>query len=98
MAELIAVMGSTNTHVLGDLSADNNSGKVFIGGIKVVYVGSHAAPDLLCFTVGPPHCDPVATTGSTKVFGEGIAIHRHNDGRICGASTVVNEQSKVFAG
>lgn len=98
MAELIAVLGSNNSDGGGPLLADNNSGKFFIGGIKVVYLGSHASPDALCIPVGPPHCDPYATTASSKVFSEGIAVHRNNDSRVCGASTIVAEQSKVFAG
>lgn len=98
MSELISVLGSKNSHGNGGLLASNNSGKFFIGGAKVVYVGSSSAPDDLCIPIGPPHCDPVSTTGSTKVFSEGIAIHRNNDLRVCGATTIVTEHSKVYSG
>ena len=98
MAELIAVLGSTNSHGAGGLNASNNSGKVFIGGIKVVYVGSSANPDSLCIPLGGEHCNPVSTSGSAKVFCEGIPVHRHGDSRSCGAATIVGEQSKVTAG
>lgn len=98
MSELVAVAGSTNSHGLGGLLADNNTGKVFIGGAKVVYLGSHAVADILCFDEGGPHCDPIATTASSKVFCEGIAVHRNGDGRLCSATTVVGEQTKVYAG
>lgn len=92
MSELISVLGDKNSHNNGSLLASNNSGKVFIGGIKVVYVGSSATPDDL------DHPNPSAATGSGKVFAEGNKIHRNNDLRDCGASTIVSGQSKVFAG
>ncbi len=98
MSELVAIMGDPNSHGNGQLLASNNTGKVFIGGIKVVYVGSSASPDDLCIPIGPPHCDPVSTGGSSKVTCEGIAIHRNNDSRVCGAVTVVTGNTKVFAG
>lgn len=98
MGELVSVMGDPNTHGAGDLLADNNSGKLFIGGTKVVYLSSAANPDALCIPIGPPHCDPFATGHSATVFSEGIPIHRNNDGRICGAVTVVSGQSTVFCG
>jgi uncharacterized Zn-binding protein involved in type VI secretion len=97
MSKLIAVFGDKNTHGDGDLLASNNSGKVFINGLKVVYVGSDALPDLLC-PDDPIHCNPLSTTGSSKVFCEGIAVHRQDDLRICLATTIVSNQSKVFAG
>lgn len=98
MGELVSVQGDPNTHKNGQLLADNNSGKLFIGGIKVVYQGSNAIPDDLCLLDGPPHCNPFATGHSPTIFCEGIPIHRNNDSRICGAVTVVGGQSTVFAG
>lgn len=95
---LVSVLGDINTDGGGDLLADNNSGKLFIGGIKVVYQNSHANPDPLCFIVGPPHCDPFATGHSATVFSEGIPIHRNGDSRVCDATTIVSGQSSVFSG
>jgi uncharacterized Zn-binding protein involved in type VI secretion len=98
MSVLISVLGDPNSHGDGQLLASNNSGKVFINNLKVNYVGSSASADVICFVAGPPHCDPLASSGSGKVFAEGMSIHRHGDSRVCGASTVVEGQSKVFAG
>lgn len=98
MSELISVLGDPNSHGAGELNASNNNGKFFINGIKVVYMNSSSNPDSLCLPFGPPHCDPVSIGHSEKIFSEGIAIHRNNDSRICGAVTLVSGQSKVFAG
>jgi uncharacterized Zn-binding protein involved in type VI secretion len=93
MGELVSVQGDENSHVGGALHASNNSGKVWINGKKVVYINSTADGDLLH---PPPPTDSL--TGSSKVFCEGIPIHRNNDLRVCGATTVVTGQTKVFAG
>lgn len=95
---LISVLGDPNSHGAGSLLADNNSGKLFIGGIKVVYQNSHSGPDALCIPIGPPHCDPFATGHSSTVYSEGIPIHRDGDSRVCGASTIVSGQSTVYSG
>jgi len=95
---LIAVLGDPNTHGNGGLDASNNSGKFFVNGRKVVYLGSTAQPDDLCIPLGGAHCAPSATSASSKVFSEGIAVHRHGDSRACGATTVVTNQSKVYVG
>jgi hypothetical protein len=93
MGELISVQGDENDHVGGALHASNNSGKFFIEGKKVVYIGSTADGDLLH---PPPPTD--ASSGSFAVYSEGIAIHRNNDNRLCGAKTIVTGQSSVTCG
>lgn len=98
MSELISVQGDPNSHINGELLANNNSGKFFINGKKVVYLNSNSDPDLLCIPIGPPHCNPESIGHSNKVFSEGIPIHRNNDARICGATTIVLGNTKVFSG
>ena len=95
---LISVFGDINTHGAGELLASNNTGKVFIGGKKVVYINSDASPDDLCPIAGGDHCNPKSESGSSKVSAQGIAIHRHGDSRNCGATTIVIGQSKVTCG
>ncbi len=92
-AELIAVKGDKCDHGDGDLHADNNTGKVFISGKKVVYKASKADDD------GQSHGgdDDAAQGSSEKVFAEGIKIHRNNDARACGSKTNVVNQTKVFS-
>ena len=94
MSELVSVQGDECTHGAGALNASNNTGKVFIQGKKVVYVNSTAQMDML----GDFDTEDASSTGSSKVFAEGIAIHRNNDYRACGAQTIVTGQGKVFAG
>lgn len=94
MSQLISVEGDENTHIEGALTASNNTGKVFIQGKKVNYLDAVGLPDLEFHP--PPPTD--ASTASSKVFAEGIAVHRHGDARYCGATTIVTGQNKVFAG
>ncbi len=93
MGELVAVFGDQNSHGAGDLQASNNSDKVFIQGKRVVMIDSTALID------GSGHGVSLvnAATGSAKVFVQGIKVHRNNDTRYCGASTIVTNQSKVYA-
>ena len=92
MSELVAVLGDQDDHLGGNLLCDNNS-KVFISGKLVALVGSSAIADAL-------HLPPLtnASTGSSKVFVGGIAVHRNNDLRNCLSKTVVSGQSGVFCG
>lgn len=96
--KLVSVIGDPNTDGGGSLNASNNTGKVFVNGLKVVYLNSTAQPDSLCIVFGGDHCQPFASSASSKVFGEGIAIHRNDDMRACGASTIVIGNTKVYAG
>lgn len=63
---LASVDGDQDSHGAGGLTAACK--EVYIGGKKVVIVTNDAQPDTLCFTIGPPHCDPSATGGSPSVF------------------------------
>lgn len=94
MSELIAVIGDEEDHLQGALTASNNTGKLFAQGKRVVYHDSTAAADGALHTVPAVNAD----TCSTKVFSEGIPVHRNNDQRYCGAKTIVTNQTKVFAG
>lgn len=62
--ELIAVEGDPCSHGGGELKADNNTGKLYINGKKVVYNGSNAQPDRL------GHLNPKAASGSVNMYGE----------------------------
>ncbi len=95
MSELWAVEGDGNTHGGGNLISAS-PGTVFVNGIKVIEHPDLAAPDALC--PAPPHCSPNTSGGSSTVFVYGNPAHRHGDGRICGATTIVTGQSTVFIG
>ena len=97
---LVAVEGDVDSHnELGALIAANPK-TVFIHNIAVIVVGDKAAPDVTGHgtSSGPdPHDHPDVTSGSPTVFAYGIAIHREDDDRACGAETFVIKQSDVFA-
>lgn len=92
MGELASVKGDPNSHGGGALDASNTNGKMFIQGKEIVVVGSSAAGDLLL------HPNPASASGSSKMFVNGISVHRNGDSRTCGAATVVVGQNKVFVG
>lgn len=94
---LVALEGDPNTHGSGGLIAGNPK-TVRIGGIPVIEHADPAQPDSLCFSSGPPHCNPGTAGGSSSVFVYNNPIHRNNDARVCGATTVVESQGTVFAG
>jgi uncharacterized Zn-binding protein involved in type VI secretion len=93
---LIAVEGDENSHGGGALSATGGSSpqKVTIGGIPIIVHPSPAGPD--DFLHPPPPTDTAG--GSSKVTAYGLPIHRHDDLRECGATTIVTKQTKVIAG
>ena len=93
---LVAVKDDPNTHGAGNLIPANPR-TVFVEGINVIEHGDPAAPDALCPPLGGPHCAPGTSGGSPDVFVYGNPIHRKDDGRACGATTVVVKQSTVFA-
>jgi uncharacterized Zn-binding protein involved in type VI secretion len=97
MSELWAVAGDENTHGAGNLIPDNPQ-TVFIEGTSVIEHDDPAEPDALCPLLGPPHCSPSTLNGSSTVFVYGKPAHRHNDERICTATTIVTGQSTVFVG
>ena len=92
---LWAVEGDTNTHGNGALIATNPK-TVFINNIPVIEVQDDSNPDNLCFIDGPPHCNPFSTEGSANVFVYNNPVHRNDDDRVCGAKTIVINQSTVF--
>jgi uncharacterized Zn-binding protein involved in type VI secretion len=100
MAELWAVVGDNNTDGGGDLtlSGDSSPSTVYVNGIPVIVGITHANPDSSCIPAGPPHCDPYSTATSGTVFAYGKGAHRNNDARVCGATTVVTNESTVFVG
>jgi len=63
---LISVNGDPNTHGGGGLI--NSITDVFVEGILVIINGDSAAADALCDPIGPPHCNPYATSASPDVF------------------------------
>jgi hypothetical protein len=99
---LVAVEGDIDTHAeLGALIALNNK-TVFINNIPVIIKDvDHAAPDITGAGSNPrgqdPHDTPYPIEGSPSVFAYGIAVHREDDSRSCGAETFVVNQSTVFA-
>ena len=97
MAELWAVQGDINSHGAGALIASNPQ-TVFVNSIPVIEVQDDSNPDNLCPPVGEPHCNPYSVTGSGTVFVYNNPVHRNNDLRVCGAKTVVVNQSTVFVG
>ena len=100
MAELnISTDQNPNTHDFGFLQA-NPAGKVFIKNKRVCLIGDLANPDADCDEDDAPiHCVPYAIDGSSRVFILNIGVHRHDDKRACGATTIADSSnSKVFAG
>jgi len=93
---LCAVQNDPNTHGGGNLIAANPN-TVIIENIPCIEHTDPAAPDALCPPIGGPHCAPGTAEGSPNVFIYGNPIHRHGDSRICGATTIVANQSTVFA-
>lgn len=100
MAELWAVVGDENTDGAGalTLSGDSSPGTLYVNGKQVIVGTTDANPDDLCIPVGPPHCNPQSSAVSGTVFAYGKGAHRNNDARVCGALTVVTNQSTVFVG
>lgn len=63
---LTSVLGDTNTHGGGDLTASNNDGTVFVNGILINLLDSDSNADNLCPL--PGHCSPIANQASADVF------------------------------
>jgi hypothetical protein len=66
--KLASVLDDPNSHGRGQLTASNNTGSVFVGGKLLVLLDSGSQPDLLCQVIGPPHCNPRASSASPDVF------------------------------
>lgn len=62
---LWAVNGDPNDHGGGELSASKSW--ITIDGRPIIVVDDSAAPDVLCFTVGGPHCAPAAVGSASFV-------------------------------
>ena len=95
MTKLWAVQGDPNTHSGGQLIAANPQ-TVFVNSIPVIEHEDPAQPDSLC--PASPHCNPKTAEGAPSVFVYSNPVHRHDDDRICGATTVVELQTNVFVG
>lgn len=93
---LVSIEGNPNTHGGGRLEAGNPQ-TVKVSNTSVIEVSDPAGPDGLCPILGGSHCNPESSTGSPNVYVYNNPIHRDKDGRSCGASTIVNSQSTVFA-
>jgi len=93
MPFLWAVQGDPNSHGGGELIADNPQ-TVFINNIPVIEHDDPANPDSFC--PAPLHCNPETAEGSPNVFVYGKPVHRQDDDRVCGATTIVELQSTVF--
>ena len=62
---LVSVEGDPNTDGGGSLIGINHG--VYAEDLLCIVVGCHSEPDSLCPSVGDPHCDPYAVTGSADV-------------------------------
>lgn len=93
MSELVAVEGDKESHGHGELDPSNNNSKFFVQGKRIALVGSNAAGDDEHHTSD----ETKPSEGSSKLFVSGIKVHRNNDKRSCGASTIVSEQSKLYS-
>jgi uncharacterized Zn-binding protein involved in type VI secretion len=62
---LWAVDGYPNTDGAGGLIPSGST--VSINGKLVIINGDHASADSQCIIIGPPHCDPFATSASSTV-------------------------------
>lgn len=93
---LVSIQGNPNTHGGGDLIAGNPQ-TVQVVSIPVIEFSDPANPDGLCPIPGGSHCSPDSSSGSPNVFVYNNPIHRDRDSRTCGASTIVDSQSTVFA-
>lgn len=65
--KFISIEGDTNTHGSGPLRATLTVGKVRVNGKPVILLDDPAGADSLCPPLGPPHCNPKATTASPNV-------------------------------
>ncbi len=93
MLTLVALVGDKNDHGEGALQTPPQT-KFKIGGKLVTTVDTVAEVDLLDHPTGQTN----SSSGSSKWNIGGKALHRHNDGRYCGAKTVVTSQTKFNVG
>lgn len=93
ISNLIALVGDMNSHLSGELQVPPQT-KFKIAGKLVTTVDTVASADV----AGHPTGATNSATGSSKWNIQGKALHRHNDIRYCGASTVVTTQSKFTVG
>ena len=96
MTKLWAVDGDPNTHGGGELivSGASSPDTVKINGKSIIVHKSPAQPDNL----GHPLPQTATAAGSGTVFCYGSPVHRQDDPRDCGATTIVLGQSTVFIG
>ena len=89
MSQAVARQGDTDSHGAGALISSVTS--VMVNGIPMSTVPDNAASDSL------GHSNPSASSGSATVKAGGRPVHRLNDSRSCGATTVT-ASSNVFCG
>jgi uncharacterized Zn-binding protein involved in type VI secretion len=87
------LVGDLNSHGGGALETPPQT-KFTVGGKLVATVDTVAAIDGLLHAPGATN----AATGQSKWTIAGKAVHRHGDGRYCGASTIVTSQSTFSIG
>lgn len=92
MSELAAVYLDSNDHGEGKLLCDNTNGKCFVEGKLICIINSNSQPD------NGGHPNPKATTGSSKMFVNGLPVHRNNDLRDCGSKTIAIGQTSLYVG
>jgi uncharacterized Zn-binding protein involved in type VI secretion len=63
----ISTEGDPNTHGGGALRATETSGRTRAGGKPIIILNDPASADALCPPLGPPHCNPRATSASGDV-------------------------------
>jgi hypothetical protein len=63
--QLWAVVGDINTH--GDGGLINSQNYIRISGKYIIIVADNANPDDLCPIIGPPHCDPISSSGDSLI-------------------------------
>lgn len=93
---LISVKDDPNDEQQGELI--NSQSTVYAENILIIIKDDNANPDKIFIDDHiSPHDNPKAIQGSPSVFVANKPVHRKDDMRICGASTVVVGQSTVFA-
>lgn len=90
---LVAVVGDQESHGAGALQVPPQT-KWTIGGKLVCTVDTLAAIDNLDHPPGQTN----ASTGSGSFYVAGKALHRQDDSRYCGATTITTGQTKFYVG
>lgn len=92
MNKPVALDGSINSHGSGEIHSTIKS--IIIEGKYITVVGDPASSD----SNVPPHSNTSPSTGSSTVFAQGKKVHRKDDERECGATTVEGYARSVYIG